>query len=73
MLLKIDGLLSTAEVTSIRTALVDVKFEDGLAIAGLAMLTHYRSTLRLLDRRRLARAKILRFNPIRRAGAICRL
>jgi PKHD-type hydroxylase len=37
MLLKIDGLLSTAEVAAIRAALAGVKFEDGRATAGVAV------------------------------------
>ena len=37
MLLKIDGLLSTAEVATIRAALAGVKFEDGRATAGAAV------------------------------------
>ena len=37
MLLKIDGLLSTAEVAAIRTALADVKFDDGRVTAGVAV------------------------------------
>ena len=37
MLLKIEGLLSTAETASIRAALAGVKFDDGKVTAGAAV------------------------------------
>ncbi|MGE5624956.1 MAG: Fe2+-dependent dioxygenase [Bacillota bacterium] len=70
MLLKIDGLLSTAEVGAIRTALADVKFEDGRATAGVAVrdvkknLQVTPQEQKLEESRRIVTAALLKCEPI---------